>query len=60
MTAPAPALDLTTLPVLRPKDVIQSWCSRHGRATDHRWDGFRLVCLDCHPEEKAKNDPPTN
>jgi hypothetical protein len=40
-------------------DVGYIWCSNHegkGKQTRHRWDGHRLICLECEPEEDEKKD----
>jgi hypothetical protein len=41
---------------IKPGDVVWTWCGVHMERTDHLWDGHILICLECHPEKKAKDE----
>lgn len=44
------------LATIHPGDVIWTWCSKHMDRTTHLWDGHKLICVECHPELKSKQD----
>jgi len=35
-------------------DVTWTWCRRHQERTEHLWTGHELVCLDCWPSKRPK------
>ncbi len=40
-------------------DYIKSWCSKageKGEQTRHLWDGYKLICLHCHPEAEKEGE----
>ena len=41
---------------LQKGDITETWCSKHFERTDHLWTGYKLVCLDCHPELKPAEE----
>jgi len=47
-------MDITRKPI-KSGDITWTWCSKHNR-TDHLWNGHILICLDCHPELKPKEE----
>lgn len=41
---------------LQPGDVTDTWCSAHYDRTRHIWTGYKLICLECHPELEPERD----
>jgi hypothetical protein len=36
---------------------LDTWCSQHGEhgaKTPHLYNGYRLICLNCHPESDPR------
>ena len=45
--------------ILHPGDIIDTWCSVHGRLSPHVWQPDRkdiLTCIICHPEDAPKEE----
>lgn len=41
--------------VLQPGEVIETWCSKCGHKTPHKFQPTKwppMVCLTCHPEKR--------
>jgi hypothetical protein len=37
--------------------ILDTWCSQHGEhgaKTPHLYNGYRLICLNCHPESDPR------
>ena len=42
--------------IIKPGGITWSWCSKHWTRTDHLYTGYKLICLECHPESKPKEE----